>query len=170
MSGDRTYSLCAIVIVVYCTSHNNAYICIYVQESVCSCFCSLVCVSACLVGAGIVGQKTYPHPTASMTLQPHSLQLYVFSLPTPPLPPPITQTYTHAPTAPVAPPRLLWEEQGDPGSVRGEEGGCNQGRTCPGSAFWSSSRQGDISALTPTLEETSPGSGGGDGPPSFALR
>lgn len=55
-----------------------------------------------------------------MTLQSHSLQLYIFSLPTLPLPPPSHRhTHTHAPTAPVAPPRLLGEEQGDPGSVRG---------------------------------------------------
>lgn len=106
--------------------------------------------------------------------------IYFFSsLHTPHLPPPSrrqTHTHAHAPTAPVAPPRLLRVEQGDPGPMRqaarggGEGGGGNQGRTCPGSAFWSSSRQGDRSAVTPALEETAPSSGGGDGPPSFALR
>lgn len=80
-------------------------------------------------------------------------------------------THAHAPTAPVAPPRLLRVEQGDPGPMRqAARRGGNQGRTCPGSAFWSSSRQGDRSAVTPALEETAPSSGGGDGPPSFALR
>lgn len=42
-------------------------------------------------------------------------------------------------------------------------GGSNQGRTCPGSAFWSSSRQGDRSTVTPALEETAPSSGRGRG-------
>lgn len=129
------------------------------------------CVSACLVGGwDCYGWKTYPHPTTFVTLQSHSLKLYIFSLPTLLLPPPShRQTHTHAPTTPVAPPSLLGNEQGDPGPMKQAVGG-NQGRTCPGSAFWSSSRQGDRSAVTPALEETALSSGGGEGPPSFALR
>lgn len=170
--GDECDWQRGVLLVCHC-SCCSLYItqeCVGRRAIVCVRICCRACVFACLVGEGIVGQKTYPHPTASVTLQPHSLQLYIFFTPHATTPTPITQTYTRAPTAPVAPPRLLREEQGDPGSVRGEEGGCNQGRTCPGAAFWSSSRQGDISALTPTLEEAAPGSGGGDGPPSFALR
>lgn len=137
-----------------------------------------VCVSLSAFGGGWdrYGRKTYPHPVTSVTLQSHSLQLYIFlCTPHTAASSPITQTDTHAhaPTAPVAPPRLLRVEQGDPGpmrqAVRGGGAG-NQGRTCPGWAFWSSSRQGDRSAVTPALEETAPSSGGGDGPPSFALR
>lgn len=81
------------------------------------------CGSACWLGGwGCYGQKTYPHPTTSVTLQPHSLQLYIFSLPTLTLPPPSHKhTHTYTSTAPVAPPRLLGEEQGDPGPVRGRE-------------------------------------------------
>lgn len=165
-TGNRKCCWCAIVVVVLYTS---AQICVdlhlWTREFV---FLFVVmCVCICMFSGGwdcwtenIPPSHSVRDPAASLPTA-----IYFFTTPTP-----ITQTYTHAPTAPVAPPRLLWEEQGDPGSVRGEEGGCNQGRTCPGSAFWSSSRQGDISALTPTLEETAPGSVGGDGPPSFALR
>lgn len=135
---------------------NHVYVCVY--------------VSAGWVGAGSVmdGKHTpIPQPPWPCSLTPYS---YIFfSTPLTAASTPITQTHTHthAPTAPVAPTRLLGEEQGDPGCMGG---GGNQGRTCPGSAFWSSSRQGDRSAVTPALEETAPSSGGGDGPPSFALR
>lgn len=83
------------------------------------------CVSACLVGGwDCYGWETYPHPTTSVTLQSHSLQLYIFSLPTLLLPPPShRQTHTHAPTTPVAPPRLLGKEQGDPGPMKQAVGG-----------------------------------------------
>lgn len=46
---------------------------------------------------------------------------------------PITQTHTHthAPTAPVAPPRLLGEEHGDPGPMRRRGGGGQTGENLP---------------------------------------
>lgn len=82
-----------------------------------------VCVSLSAFGGGWdrYGRKTYPHPATSVTLQSHSLQLYFFlCTPHTAASSPITQTDTHAhaPTAPVAPPRLLRVEQGDPGPMR----------------------------------------------------
>lgn len=76
-----------------------------------------------------------------------------------------THTCSLSPFLPAPPPspRLLWEEQRELKPAR--TGGGNQGRTCPGSAFWSSSRQGDRSTVTPALEETAPRVG----PPWFAL-
>lgn len=81
-------------------------------------------VFVCLFSGGWdgYGRKTYPHPATSVTLQSHSLQLYIFFFT------PHTassspnfadrHTHAHAPTAPVAPPRLLRVEQGDPGPMR----------------------------------------------------
>lgn len=155
------------------TLHNNVYIwcCFYPRSP----------VFVCLFSGGWdrYGRKTYPilQPLWPCSLTPYSY-FFFFTPHTASSSPNHADrhTHAHAPTAPVAPPRLLRVEQGDPGpmrqAVRGGGGGGwgNQGRTCPGSAFWSSSRQGDRSAVTPALEETAPSSGGGDGPPSFALR
>lgn len=119
------------------TLHNNVYIqcCFHPQSPVFGFLFS--------GGWDRYGRKTYPHPATSLTLQSHSLQLYIFFLLHPThcifLPHHTDRhTHAHAPTAPVAPPRLLRVEQGDPGPMRQAEragGGGNQGRTCPGSAF-----------------------------------
>lgn len=83
---------------------------------------------------------------------------------------PITQTLH----ALATPPRSLREEKEKSDLARmgerKEGGGGQPGENLPCLAFRSSSRQGDRSAVTPALEETAPSSGGGDGPPSFALR
>lgn len=88
---------------------------VFILEALC------LCVSS--VGAGTVmdGKHTpILQPLWPCSLTPYS---YIFfpSLHTLHLPPPSrrqTHTHAHAPTAPVAPPRLLRVEQGDPGPMR----------------------------------------------------
>lgn len=98
--------------------HNNVYIwcCFHPRSPV------FVCLFLRSVGAGTVmdGKHTpIPQPLWPCSLTPYS---YIFFLCTPhtAASSPITQTDTHAhaPTAPVAPPRLLRVEQGDPGPMR----------------------------------------------------
>lgn len=104
---------------------NNVYIalCVCLWERACVPICSLVYVYLHVGwGQGLLWTENIP-PSHNLSDPAASLPkaIYFFSTHTA-APTPITQTHSHAPTAPVAPPRLLGEEQGDPGPAMGREG------------------------------------------------